>query len=132
MVMSMVTWHRHLSTLLGFYYLENILPSLIGMEMMHSIRSDWFLLKGHLAINKSHVDLALFSTTRALHSVALALSQGSAVLLEGINLSLICVNDRLEGPLGCGKTSLVDECARITGNTDIVRYCYRYYACLHC
>ena len=51
--------------------------------------------------------LAVDSTKRNLRSAVLALCQRRAVLLEG--------------PVGCGKTSLVEELARLTGNRDAVQ-----------
>ncbi len=46
-------------------------------------------------------------TRQHLRTVALALSQGQAILLEG--------------PMGSGKTALVEECARLAGHHDMVR-----------
>lgn len=47
------------------------------------------------------------STQRNMRSISLALCEGRPVLLSG--------------PPGCGKTTLLDECCRLTKNEDCVR-----------
>jgi midasin (ATPase involved in ribosome maturation) len=47
------------------------------------------------------------NTDAALRAIAMATCEGIPVLLEG--------------PVGCGKSCLLDECARLTGNVDIIR-----------
>jgi midasin len=57
-------------------------------------------------VSKSQL-VVVQSTEQNLCAVVLALCQGSPVLLEG--------------PVGCGKTAMVEELARATGNTNCVR-----------
>jgi len=42
-----------------------------------------------------------------MRQLSISISQGRPILLEG--------------PIGCGKTALLDEMARVTGNLDIIR-----------
>lgn len=60
----------------------------------------------HLLQNDGHVNSLVMipSSKRNLHSLALAVATGSGVLLEG--------------PVGSGKTSLVENLARMTGRTS--------------
>ncbi|XP_038059526.1 midasin-like [Patiria miniata] len=78
---------------------------LVGADLSPSVAAVCGVLlpvkAGHEKKDTSHTMVRVPSTARNLHSLALAVSSGTAVLLEGA--------------VGCGKSALVDHLAQVTG-----------------